>query len=158
MEQRIIKRIKPDEYTDYMVCAQYVDWVTQAFDDRLTFIPRVFLVKEGSSLYDEIQSFFREPFCHEYSRGLSIAKAFQSVHHTCSFCVIMVPVILFPLKIIKSQSKLIEVNEMAGKERFEKVYSQGTMNIMEIWVDKETGVNYVFHAGGYAEGNDTVAG
>ncbi|MBD5496343.1 MAG: xylan 1,4-beta-xylosidase [Lachnospiraceae bacterium] len=41
---------------------------------------------------------------------------------------------------------------MAGKERFEKVYSQGTMNVMEIWVDKETGVNYVFHAGGYAGG------
>ena len=41
---------------------------------------------------------------------------------------------------------------MAGKERFAKVYSQGTMNVMEIWVDKETGVNYVFHAGGYAGG------
>ncbi len=41
---------------------------------------------------------------------------------------------------------------MAKNERFEKVYSQGTMNIMEIWVDKETGVNYVFHAGGYAGG------
>lgn len=37
-------------------------------------------------------------------------------------------------------------------KRFEKIYSQGTMNIMEIWVDKETGVNYVFHAGGYAGG------
>ncbi len=41
---------------------------------------------------------------------------------------------------------------MAKKERFEKVYSQGTMNVMEIWVDKETGVNYVFHASGYAGG------
>ena len=38
------------------------------------------------------------------------------------------------------------------KNRFEKVYSQGTMNVMEIWVDKETGVNYVFHASGYAGG------
>ena len=37
-------------------------------------------------------------------------------------------------------------------ERFEKIYSQGTMNVMEIWVDKETGVNYVFHASGYAGG------
>lgn len=27
---------------------------------------------------------------------------------------------------------------------------QGTLNAMEIWVDKETGVNYVFHASGYA--------
>ena len=45
-----------------------------------------------------------------------------------------------------------EANEMAKNERFEKVYSQGTMNVMEIWVDRETGVNYVFHAGGYAGG------
>ena len=36
--------------------------------------------------------------------------------------------------------------------RFEKVYSQGAVNVMEIWVDKETGVNYVFHASGYAGG------
>ncbi|MDE6251818.1 MAG: hypothetical protein K2M78_04155 [Lachnospiraceae bacterium] len=125
MEQRIIKRVKPDKHTDYMACAQYVDWVTQAFDERLdndfivqeiclekeidgiktishyyeawhvvngvckkepyqdshdlfcighslddgdalkesighkgriVFIPRGVLVKEGSSLYDEIQS------------------------------------------------------------------------------------------------------
>ncbi|MCI9140388.1 MAG: xylan 1,4-beta-xylosidase [Lachnospiraceae bacterium] len=41
---------------------------------------------------------------------------------------------------------------MAKKERFEKVYSQGAVNIMEIWMDKETGVNYVFHASGYAGG------
>ena len=41
---------------------------------------------------------------------------------------------------------------MGKNERFEKVYSQGAMNITEIWVDKETGVNYVFHQGGYAGG------
>lgn len=41
---------------------------------------------------------------------------------------------------------------MDKNERFEKVYSQGTVNIMEIWVDKETGVNYVFHVHGYAGG------
>lgn len=41
---------------------------------------------------------------------------------------------------------------MAKNDRFEKVYSQGTINITEIWVDKETGVNYVFHASGYAGG------
>lgn len=41
---------------------------------------------------------------------------------------------------------------MAKQERFEKVYSQGTLNVTEIWVDKETGVNYVFHASGYAGG------
>ena len=41
---------------------------------------------------------------------------------------------------------------MAKDQRFEKVYSQGTMTTTEIWVDKETGVNYVFHASGYAGG------
>jgi hypothetical protein len=41
---------------------------------------------------------------------------------------------------------------MGKKERFEKIYSQGTVNITEIWVDQETGVNYVFHASGYAGG------
>ena len=37
-------------------------------------------------------------------------------------------------------------------ERFVKVYSQGKLTSMEIWVDKETGVNYVFHQSGYAGG------
>ena len=41
---------------------------------------------------------------------------------------------------------------MAKNERFEKIFSQGTLNVTEIWVDKETGVNYVFHASGYAGG------
>ena len=41
---------------------------------------------------------------------------------------------------------------MAKNERFERIYSQGTMNVTEIWVDKVTGVNYVFHAGGQAGG------
>ncbi len=41
---------------------------------------------------------------------------------------------------------------MAKNDRFEKIYSQGAMNGMEIWVDKETGVNYVFHASGNAGG------
>lgn len=35
---------------------------------------------------------------------------------------------------------------MGKNDRFERIYSQGTMNVMEIWVDRETGVNYVFHA------------
>ena len=29
-------------------------------------------------------------------------------------------------------------------KRFEKIYSQGTIDVVEIWVDKETGINYVF--------------
>ena len=41
---------------------------------------------------------------------------------------------------------------MAKKDRFEKIYSQGSINVTEIWVDKETGVNYIFHAVGSAGG------
>ena len=41
---------------------------------------------------------------------------------------------------------------MAKKDRFEKTYSQGSINVTEIWVDKETGVNYIFHASGSAGG------
>ena len=41
---------------------------------------------------------------------------------------------------------------MAKNERFEKTYSQGTMNVTEIWVEKETGVNYLYHAAGYSGG------
>ena len=32
-----------------------------------------------------------------------------------------------------------------GKDRFIKTYSQGALNITEIWVDRETGVNYLYH-------------
>lgn len=46
----------------------------------------------------------------------------------------------------------MEANEMDKDKRFEKVYSQKGMSVMEIWVDKETGVNYVFHVSGYAGG------
>lgn len=38
------------------------------------------------------------------------------------------------------------------KKRFEKVYSQGVMSGMEIWVDKETGVNYLCYVNGSAGG------
>ena len=41
---------------------------------------------------------------------------------------------------------------MAKNDRFEKIYSQGTMNVTEIRVDKETGVNYMYHACGYGGG------
>lgn len=41
---------------------------------------------------------------------------------------------------------------MADNKRFEKVYSQGTVNVTEIWVDEQTGVNYLFHGSGYAGG------
>ena len=42
---------------------------------------------------------------------------------------------------------------MASKEnRFVKNYSQGVLDVMEIWVDRETGVNYLFHWNGSAAG------
>ena len=40
---------------------------------------------------------------------------------------------------------------MAKEKRFEKVYTQG-VGSMEIWVDKQTGVHYLYHASGYAGG------
>ena len=41
---------------------------------------------------------------------------------------------------------------MAKNQRFEKIYSQGTMSVTEIWVDKGTGINYLYHASGYSGG------
>jgi len=40
------------------------------------------------------------------------------------------------------------------EKRFVKTYSQGGFvnNTMEIWVDKQTGVNYLFTQSGYAGG------
>jgi hypothetical protein len=40
---------------------------------------------------------------------------------------------------------------VAKDKRFERVYSQG-MGTMEIWVDKETGVNYIYRQSGYSGG------
>ena len=42
---------------------------------------------------------------------------------------------------------------MAKKEqRFVKTWSDGAFGSNEIWVDRHTGVNYLFHASGYAGG------
>jgi hypothetical protein len=40
---------------------------------------------------------------------------------------------------------------MADK-RFVRVYSDGAFGSNEIWVDRETGVNYLYHASGYSGG------
>lgn len=37
-------------------------------------------------------------------------------------------------------------------DRFERTYTQGAVNITEIWVDKQTGVNYIYHASGNSGG------
>jgi hypothetical protein len=44
------------------------------------------------------------------------------------------------------------------KERFVKSYTQGAMNVVEIWVDRETGVNYIFRSAGYAGGITPLLG
>ncbi len=46
----------------------------------------------------------------------------------------------------------------AKNERFENVYSQGSLSTMEIWADKETRVNYLFRADGYAGGMTPLLG
>lgn len=46
---------------------------------------------------------------------------------------------------------------MFDEKRFVKAYSQG-MGTTEIWVDKETGVNYLFHQSGYAGGLTVLLG
>lgn len=37
-------------------------------------------------------------------------------------------------------------------KRFVRILSEGKLHCTEIWVDKETGVNYLFHAAGYPGG------
>ena len=42
---------------------------------------------------------------------------------------------------------------MAKKDdRFVKIYSQGKVYEMEIWVDTQTGVNYLYREAGYSGG------
>ena len=37
-------------------------------------------------------------------------------------------------------------------ERFQKIYQQGAIDVVEIWVDTEAGVNYLYHMCGYSGG------
>jgi hypothetical protein len=49
----------------------------------------------------------------------------------------------------------MEGNVMLGKDdgkRFERIYQQGAVTTMEIWVDKATGMHYLFHQSGNAGG------
>ena len=44
-------------------------------------------------------------------------------------------------------------------KRFEKIHAEGGVSgISEIWVDKETGVNYLFHLSGYGGGLTPLLG
>ena len=41
---------------------------------------------------------------------------------------------------------------MAEEKRFIKIYSDGVFGSNEIWVDRQTGVNYLYHVTGNAAG------
>lgn len=38
------------------------------------------------------------------------------------------------------------------EERFVRKYKQGMVSVMEIWVDRATGVNYLYREDGYSGG------
>ena len=40
----------------------------------------------------------------------------------------------------------------AEETRFKKIFSEGKITANEIWVDTETGVNYLYHTAGYSGG------
>lgn len=44
------------------------------------------------------------------------------------------------------------MKEDKKKKRFERLYTQGGVNVTEIWIDRETGVNYLYHTSGYSGG------
>ena len=41
---------------------------------------------------------------------------------------------------------------MANEKRFVKIWSDGAFGSNEIWVDTQTGVNYLYHGAGYSGG------
>ncbi len=41
---------------------------------------------------------------------------------------------------------------MQSNKRFDVVYKQGKLDVIEILVDRQTGVNYIFRTNGYAGG------
>lgn len=41
---------------------------------------------------------------------------------------------------------------MRQDDRFIRIYSKGISTVNEIWIDRETGVNYFFHSAGYSGG------
>ena len=47
---------------------------------------------------------------------------------------------------------------LKSDNRFQRVYSQGTLTVTEIWVDTVTGINYIFHQSGYGGGMTPLLG
>lgn len=70
---------------------------------------------------------------------------------TCPAFLISVPCTLRVSLLLKSCTIFNFVKE-ENMDRFKKVYRQGSIEVVEIWVDTETGVNYLFHRNGNASG------
>ncbi len=47
---------------------------------------------------------------------------------------------------------------MNGHDRFVRVYKQGTISVIEVWVDRATGVNYLYRENGYSGGLTPLLG
>lgn len=45
-----------------------------------------------------------------------------------------------------------------GEKRFEKIYNQGAMSGVDIWLDKFTGVQYLYFWSGYGGGVTPLLG
>ncbi len=45
-----------------------------------------------------------------------------------------------------------------AEKRFEQVYTQGMLQTVQIWVDRETGVNYLFVSSGESGGLTPLLG
>lgn len=45
-----------------------------------------------------------------------------------------------------------------AEKRFDQVYTQGVLNTIQIWVDKETGVNYLYMTNGETGGLTPLLG
>ena len=45
-----------------------------------------------------------------------------------------------------------------AEKRFVRTYSQGTMTGTEIWVDTQTGIQYLYHFSGYSGGMTPLLG
>ena len=45
-----------------------------------------------------------------------------------------------------------------AEKRFEQVYTQGVLQTVQIWVDKETGVNYLYMTSGESGGLTPLLG
>ena len=70
---------------------------------------------------------------------------------TCPAFLISVPCTLRVSLLLKSCIIFNFVKE-ENMDRFKKVYRQGSIEVIEIWVYTETGVNYLFHRNGNASG------